>query len=298
MSYTKFVLLQEPIAASEASNLLCRVVASKVAPLMACAPFGNSNGADSTVTTAIPKCSAPIKLTDFMSMARSQGVAPQVSRLLDFQRMHIDEQAILLECRLVKRYLLPDPDTAFRILMKSDDYSRDVRTLLEQCMARQGYFVTGFLTATDDSWLIEASQQELQHFNIALPYSDSSDMPVPFLYQDLIGTELAVFSQPCEQPPSFANEQIFAVSYKVAKLPQAMSPISPMSGQRSPGTPPAPRRPKRSNGYHLASRRTGETWAPSSASSPEMMPYYDDSVKLDDNDALVLQMEEAAFIMV
>ncbi|KAJ3487267.1 hypothetical protein NLG97_g6449 [Lecanicillium saksenae] len=302
MTHAKFVLLQESIAATEASNLLCRVVASKVAPLMAAAPF-NNNGSDSTITTAIPKCSAPIKLTDFMSMARNQGVAPQVSRLLDFQGMHMDEQAILLECRLVKRYLLPEPDATFHDLMKSDDYSRDVKALLERCMARQGYFVTGFLTATDDSWLIEASQQELQQFNITLPYSDSADMPVPFLYQDLLGPELALFSEPCAQPPSFANEQIFAVSYKVAKLPQAMSPISPMSGHLSPGTPPAPRRPKRSNGYHLSSRRTEESWAPpasnsSNASSPEMMPYYDDSVKLDDDDAFALQMEETAFIMV
>lgn len=298
MSHTKFVLLQEPIAATEAANLLCRVVVSKVAPLMASAPFKNNNGADSTITTAIPKCSAPIRLTDFLSMARNQGVAPQVSRLLDFHGMHIDEQAILLECRLVKRYLLPDPETTFHNLMKSDDYSRDVRTLLEQCMARQGYFVTGFLTATDDSWLIEASQQELQQFNITMPYSDSTDIPVPFLYRDFLGPELAIFSQPCDQPAGFANEQIFAASYKVAKLPQAMSPMSPMSGQLSPGTPPAPRRPKRSNGYHLTSRRREETRAPSNASSPEMMPYYDDGVKLDDDDALALQIEETAFIMV
>ncbi|TQV91980.1 hypothetical protein V2A60_005926 [Cordyceps javanica] len=293
----KFILLPEPIAATEASNLICRVVASKTAPLMAAAPF-NNNVADCTLSMAIPKCSAPIKLTDFMSMARNQGVAPQVSRLLDFQGMHREEQTILLECRMVKRYLLPDPDNTFRNLMKSDDYSRDVKTLLEQCIARQGYFVTGFLTATDDSWLIEASQQELQHFNIPLPYSDSTDVPVPFLYQDFLGPDLAIFSQPCEQPSKLAHEQIFAVSYKVAKLPQAMSPTSPMSGRLSPATPPAPRRPKRSNGYHLASRRTEDAWASSNGSSPEMLPYYDDSVKIDDDDTLSLQMEEAAFIVV
>ncbi|KAM3514524.1 hypothetical protein MY11210_001867 [Beauveria gryllotalpidicola] len=298
MSHAKFVLLQEPIAATEASNLICRVVVSKTAPLMAAAPFKNNKTADSTITMAIPKCSAPIKLADFMSMARSQGVASQVSRLLDFQGMHMDEQAILLECRLVKRYILPDPDATFHTLMKCDDYSRDVRTLLEQCMARQGYFVTGFLTATDDSWLIEASQRELQQFNISLPYSDSSSMPVPFLYHDFLGPELALFSQPCEQPPSLANEQIFAASYKVAKLPQAMSPMSPISAQLSPGTPPAPRRPKRSNGYHLAPRRPEETWTPSSASSPEVMPYYDGGIKLDDDDALAAHMEESAFIIV
>ncbi|OAA36325.1 hypothetical protein BBO_08202 [Beauveria brongniartii RCEF 3172] len=307
MSHAKFVLLQEPIPATEASNLICRVVASKTAPLMAAAPFHSNKDADSTITMAIPKCSAPIKLTDFMSMARNQGVASQVSRLLDFQGMHMEEQAILLECRLVKRYILPDPDTTFHTLMNCDDYSRDVRTLLEQCMARQGYFVTGFLTATDDSWLIEASQRELQQFNISLPYPDSSNMPVPFLYHDFLGPELALFSQPCERPPSFANEQIFAASYKVAKLPQqAMSPMSsspPISAQLSPpppgATPPAARRPKRSNGYHLAPRRPEETWTPSSsASSPEVMPYYDGGVKLDDDDALAPHMEESAFIIV
>lgn len=298
MSHAKFVLLQEPIVATEASNLLCRVVASKVAPFMASAPF-NTNGADSTIVTAIPKCSTPIRLSDFMSMATNQGVAPQVSRLLDFQGMHMDEQAIVLECRLVKRYLLPDPEATFQSLMKSDGYSRDVRALLEQCIARQGYFVTGFLTATDDSWLIEASQQELQQFNITLPYSDSADMPVPFLYQDLLGPELAILSEPCEQPPSFANEQIFAVSYKVAKLPQPMSPISPMSGgQLSPGAQPGTRRPKRRNAYHLVSRQTEDSWVPSSSSSPEMMPSYDDSVQLDDDDSMGLQAEEIAFIVV
>lgn len=297
MNHTKFVLLQEPIAASEASNLLCRVVVSKVAPLMAAAPF-NIHSPDSTIATAIPKCSAPIKLSDFMYMAGHQGVAPQVSRLLDFQGMHADERAILLECRLVKRYLLPDPEATFHSLMKSHGYSRDVRALLEQCMARQGYFVTGFLTATDDSWLIEASQQELQRFNITLPYADSADMPVPFLYQDLLGPELAILSEYCEQPPSFANEQIFAVSYKVAKLPQAMSPISPVSGHFSPGAAlPAPRRPKRTNAYHLKPRRTEETWPSSNPSSPEMASY-DDCVKLDDDDCPALQMEETAFIVV
>ncbi|KAM3528860.1 hypothetical protein MY4038_005687 [Beauveria bassiana] len=315
MSHAKFVLLHEPIPATEASNLICRVVASKTAPLMAAAPFHNNTDANSTIAMAIPKCSAPIKLTDFMSMARNQGVASHVSRLLDFQGMHMEEQAILLECRLVKRYILPDPDTTFHTLMKCDDYSRDVRTLLEQCMARQGYFVTGFLTATDDSWLIEASQRELQHFNISLPYSDSSNMPVPFLYHDFLGPELALFSQPCEQPPSFANEQIFAASYKVAKLSQhaLSSPMSsPVSAQLSPppppppgATPPAPRRPKRSNGYHLAPRRPEETWTTpsSSASSPEVMPYYENGgggggVKLDDDDALAAHMEESAFIIV
>ncbi|KAM3560138.1 hypothetical protein MY1884_003087 [Beauveria asiatica] len=305
MSHAKFVLLQEPIPATEASNLICRVVASKTAPLMAAAPFHSNKDADSTITMAIPKCSAPIKLTDFMSMARNQGVASQVSRLLDFQGMHMEEQVILLECRLVKRYILPDADTAFHTLMKCDDYSRDVRTLLEQCMARQGYFVTGFLAATDDSWLIEASQRELQQFNISLPYPDSSNTPVPFLYHDFLGPELALFSHPCERPPSFANEQIFAASYKVAKLPrQAMSPMSssPISAHLSPppgAAPPAPRRPKRSNGYHLAPRRPEETWTPSSsASSPEVVPYYDGGVKLDDDDALAPHMEELAFIIV
>ncbi|OAA57306.1 hypothetical protein ISF_07227 [Cordyceps fumosorosea ARSEF 2679] len=303
MTHAKFVLLHEAIAATEASNLICRVVASKTAPLLAAAPFNTNRGADTTLTMAIPKCSAPIRLSDFMSIARSQGVASQVSHLLDFQGLHREEQTILLECRMVKRYLLPDPDNAFRNLMRSDDYSKDVRALLEQCIDRQGYFVTGFLTATDDSWLIEATQQELHQFGIDLPYSDSTDVPVPFLYHDLLGPELALFSQPCAQPPKFVHEQIFAVSYKVARLPQAMSPVSPMSaGQLSPvattTAASAPRRPKRSNGYHLTSRRTEEVWMRSNMSSPEMTPYYDDGVKLTEDDSMSPQEEEAAFIMV
>lgn len=317
MSHAKFVLLQEPIAASEASNLLCRVVASKTAPLMAAAPFLRSPGADSSHSTpgaaaVVPKCSAPIRLADFMAMARSQGVAAHVARLLDGPRLlRMDDQqqqqqqhGVLLECRLVRRYVVADPATAFYALMHAPDdggrYARDVRALLEQCADRQGYFLTGVLTATDDAWLVGATQQELRQFDM---YADGSST-LPFLYQDLLGgpPEMAAFAHH-QQPKQMPREHIFAASYRVARIPRgASSPASPESapGQRSPGsTPPGrPRRPKRSNGYHLAPRRAEEPWPTSNGSSPETAPYYDDSVRLDDDDGLGLQMEEAPFIMV
>lgn len=298
MNQAQFVLLQEPIAATQASNILCRVVASTSSPLAATAPFGYHQ-CDATLATAIPKCSTPIRLYDFMNMARNQGVGDGVSRLLDLQGMHTDEQTILLQCRLVKRYLLPDPDAAFMSLMNSDGYSTDVRALLDQCRDHQGYFATGFLTATDESWLIEATQDELQHFNITPPYSDAADIPVPFLYQDLLGPELAIISSPCEQPSGFANEQIFAVSYKSVKLPLAGSPASSASGPISPGGQPAGRRPKRSNAYHLTVRRPEEnnTFA-SPQIIPAAMPTFDDNIKLEDVDNMMLQMEDIRSMVV
>ncbi len=263
MDRTKFVLLQEPIAATEAANLLCHVVASKTSPQLAHAPFNADNTpVHSTTPLAVPKCHASLKLGSFMAIAADQGVGDRVSRLLNLNGLYADELRVLEECRSVKRYVLDSPQPAFQELMTSEKYSMEVCGLLERSLQRQGYLITGFLTATDDSWLIGATPKELhQSDNAPFSWGDGVAVPVPFLYDDVIGMELAMIAEHCPEPSHFSNEQIFAISYKTVTLPWGQSPFA-----RHISPTPAIARPRRSNAYHLASSRADETWVHQQAS--------------------------------
>lgn len=263
MDRTRFVLLQEPIAVAEARNLLCHVVASKASPQLAHAPFNADNAPiHSTTPLATLKCHASMTLGSFMAMAADQGVGDRVSGLLNMTGLYADELKMQEECRSVKRYVLDSPQPAFQELMSSEKYSLEVRSLLERSVQRQGHLITGFLTATDDTWMIGATPKDLQQFeNTPLSWSEGIAVPVPFLYDDIIGMELAMIAEQCPEPSHFSNEQIFAIAYKTVTLPRDYSPFG-----RHISPTPVISRPRRSNAYHLASSRADETWVHQQAS--------------------------------
>lgn len=132
--------------------------------------------------------------------------------------------------------------------MKNEYYAKDVRDLLKSLWPHQAYLVTGFLTATDSKWTIEESDKTIKGIETTLPVAEAAGVPVPGLADAGLGlsTEAAAHQS---RKFSVVGDEIFAVSYSVAKLSYAFgSPLGFVTQMPLVG------RPKLAKPHYLAMR--------------------------------------------
>jgi hypothetical protein len=170
----------------------------------------------------------------------------KLANLVGFHVIRNEKQSRTLESESVKRYILPNPEHYFEELMKNENYSRDVRTLLEKVRPRHAYLVTGFLTTTKSAWKIDGSQNSKTALNVTVPVSTVLPVAVAGAV-DIDGSLGGLGSSQQSDERAVAEEEIFAVSYSVARLsykPSASKTLFTSNPTIGP--------PKRAKAYHLA----------------------------------------------
>jgi hypothetical protein len=250
MAQSKFFLLDQPISATEAQSFLCRVVVSTTSPLTQFAPFSlpgtPSHNTDDIIPSILPEPSLSTSIKAFRKAARERGVSVKLANLFGFDVTRNEEQSRTLESESVKRYILPNPEHYFEELMKNEHYARDVRALLEKVWPRHAYLVTGFLTATKSAWKIDGSQNSKTALNFTVPVSNVLPATVAGAV-DSGGRLGGSGSSKQNDERAVAEEEIFAVSYSVARLsykPSASKTLFTYNPTVGP--------PKRAKAHHLA----------------------------------------------
>jgi hypothetical protein len=250
MADRRYFLLREPIEPSNIESFLCRVVASKVAPLDRFAPIAlpgtPAHETNDILPSILPQPTLSTSCDELFSAARKRGFSAELSALLKVNVSRDVEQSRRLESKSVRRYTLPNPGAYFQELMKNEYYAKDVRDLLKALWPHHTYLVTGFLTATDSNWTIEASNKTTKGIETTLPVAEAAGVPIPGLADAGLGlsTEAAAHQS---RKISVVGEEIFAVSYSVAKLSYAFgSPPGFVTRM------PLVSRPKLAKPHHLA----------------------------------------------
>jgi hypothetical protein len=148
----------------------------------------------------------------------------------------------------VKRYVLPNPEHYFEELMKNEHYSRDVRALLEKVWPHHAYLVTGFLTTTKSAWKIDGSQNSKTALNFTAPVSNV--LPAAVAGTGAVDSDGRLGGSGLSQRSderTVAEEEIFAVSYSVARLS-----YKPSASKTLFTSNPTVGPPKRAKAHHLA----------------------------------------------
>ncbi|KAH6684469.1 hypothetical protein B0J14DRAFT_13228 [Halenospora varia] len=250
MAHSSFFLLDQPISATEIKSFLCRVVVSTSSPLTQFAPFSlpgtPSHNTDDIIPSILPEPSLSTSIKAFRKAARERGVSVKLANLVGFHVTRNEEQSRTLESESVKRYILPNPEHYFEELMKNENYSRDVRALLEKVRPRHAYLVTGFLTTTKSAWKIDGSQNSTTALNVTVPVSTILPVAVAGAV-DIDGGLGGSGSSQQSDERAVAEEEIFAVSYSVARLS-----YKPSASKTLLTSNPTIGPPKRAKAYHLA----------------------------------------------
>ncbi|PMD20403.1 hypothetical protein NA56DRAFT_646518 [Hyaloscypha hepaticicola] len=252
MAQSRFFLLDQPISATEAKSFLCRVVVSTTSPLTQFAPFSlpgtPSHNTNDIIPSILPEPSLSTSIKAFRKAARERGVSVKLANLVGFDITRNEEQSRTLESESVKRYVLPNPDHYFEELMKNEHYSRDVRALLEKVWPRHAYLVTGFLTTTKSAWKIDGSQNSKNALNVTVPVSTLLPAAVAGTGAvDINGGLGGLGSSQQSDVRAVAEEEIFAVSYSVARLS-----YKPSASKTLFTSNPTVGPPKRAKAHHLA----------------------------------------------
>lgn len=258
-----FYLLNDTFSAALAPSFLCTVVASKSSPRTVSAPFTPADhpatalsNPSAALAHALPisstssnpflttiSSSSSHTLNQFLSTYCLEATRARICTLLDLP----PDNSTAAPTIAVRQYSLDSPQLYFERLIQDSRRAKDVRALLNQCLPRYAYFVTGFLTVADITALPSHS-----------PFTETIRFVTPFL-------QLPHHPSPHLPEPlraRFSHEHIFAVSYAVVKLSSA-SPSSPQgsSSKTEQTMPPDFGRPTRANGTHIASAsRTMEHW--------------------------------------
>ncbi len=252
MAQSRFFLLDQPISVTEAKSFLCRVVVSTTSPLKQFAPFSlpgtPSHNTDDIIPSILPEPSLSTSIKAFRKATRERGVSAKLANLVGFDVTRNEEQSRTLESESVKRYVLPNPEHYFEELMKNEHYSRDVRALLEKVWPHHAYLVTGFLTTTKSAWKIDGSQNSKTALNFTAPVSNV--LPAAVAGTGAVDSDGRLGGSGLSQQSderTVAEEEIFAVSYSVARLSYKPSASKTLFTSNSTVGPP-----KRAKAYHLA----------------------------------------------
>ncbi|CEJ91833.1 hypothetical protein VHEMI07521 [[Torrubiella] hemipterigena] len=258
-----FYLLNDTFSATLAPNFLCTVVASKSSPRTVSAPFTPADhpatalsDPSAALAHALPipatisqqhtppffatvTSSSLYTLDQFLSAYCSDAPRAQIHKLFD---LPADAPGAATASIAVRQYSLDNPQIYFERLIQDSRRAKDVRALLNQCLPRYAYFVTGFITVTD-----AAAQPNRSPFTETLrfapPFLQLPHHQSPYFHEHLRAR--------------FSHEHIFAVSYAVVKLSTSQG----SSSKAGSTMPPDFGRPTRANGTHIASAsRTMEHW--------------------------------------
>ncbi|KAI9924855.1 hypothetical protein MW887_006712 [Aspergillus wentii] len=231
---------------------MCRVVKTVSRPLDGYAPccppaHGQpSHNTNEIIRDILPQPSLSANRKELVQVFREKGISAQLSALLGLELSRGSSETRKLESELVKQYSLSNPQQYFDILMQNQDYSRDVRVLLENAKSHRAYLVTGFLTAVSTTWTIETTTNTANSLNVNVPLSALANVPVPGALDFGLQPRINSGTQRSREF-STAAEEIFAVSYSVVEL-KSQSRLLPGFGHKSPTL----RHPKRAKAYHLA----------------------------------------------
>ncbi len=250
MAQSSFFILDQPISATEIKSFMCRVVVSTTSPLTQFAPFSlpgaPSHNTNDIIPSILPEPSSSTSIKAFRKATRERGVSVKLANLVSFDVTRNDEQSRTLESESVKRYVLPNPEHYFEELMKNENYSRDVRALLEKIRPRHAYLVTGFLTATKSAWKIDGSQNRKTALKATVPVSTVLPAAAAGAVNTGGGLGGSRSSQQSDER-SVVEEEIFAVRYSAARLS-----YKPCASKTLFTSNPTIGPPKRAKAYHLA----------------------------------------------
>lgn len=251
MDGRRYFLLREPIEPNNIESFLCRVVASKVAPLDRFAPRAlpgtPAHETNDIIPSILPQPTLQPSCDALFTAARKRGFSAELLALLKVNVSCDVEQRRRLESKCVRKYTLRDPGASFQELMKNEYYAKDVEGLLKGLWPHHAYLVTGFLTATDSKWTIEASNKTTKGIQITLPVAAAAGVPVPGVADAGLGLSREAAAHQ-SRTFSVVGEEIFAVSYSVAKLSFAFGSPSGVVTR----VPLVVGRPKLAKPHHLA----------------------------------------------
>ncbi|KAH7140267.1 hypothetical protein B0J13DRAFT_557456 [Dactylonectria estremocensis] len=257
MSQQRFFLLQEPIpAAIEAGSFLGRLVVSKTSPLDRFAPFSDPakppHDTNDIIPSILPSPEVETSYDGTLTVARKRPFSVPLAGLLNMNLSRTEEESRRLESKLVKRYRLRNPCIQFELLMQNQFYAQDARELLKNAPSGHVYLVTGFITASESTWTVEATNGSRKDFSVTVPVGAAAGIPDFGLLDAGFGLNGSI-SNKRSQTRHVAEEQIFAVAYSIVKLSIKLKWPSGLATRV-----PVVSRPKRAKAYHLAMGGDGD----------------------------------------
>lgn len=223
-SQRKFLLLENPIRASDKESLLCRVVSSPHAPSMRFAPHlspeREAHNSNDIIPNLLPEPQTYTKQKDTLMQSNKGEIAAALSKLFRVNFSASETVEKTLDSAKIKQYTLENVSIHFGTLMKNAEYAEDVYQLLRESYPRQAYLVTGFLTATDSVWTSKITQNADSAAKVTVPVGEMVTpglLPVSDLV-DISGDVAKSASLGYTREKTAAEEEIIAISYFAVKL--------------------------------------------------------------------------------
>jgi hypothetical protein len=217
---SRYFILGEPTPESRARKLLGRVVQDITSPLRAFAPReaqDTSIGGDpqSIIPNLLPTPFESTKGKDSIRNNISNEARTHLTDFFGFNIAKIDEDKLVLESNVVKRYSLEQTKDVFDRLMEDPVYSSEVRQFFKKHRVREAYFVVGFITTEGSVWTRTSSRGHEAGVNGQVPLSAIAVVPIPGTD---VGLKLSTSdNQVREQKFSSKESLVFAVAYDVVK---------------------------------------------------------------------------------
>jgi len=218
---SRYFILDEPTPESRARKLLGRVVQDITSPLRSFAPRAaqdtSSIGGDpqSIIPNLLPAPFESTKVKDSIRNNVSNEAGTHLTDFLGFNIAKIDEDKLVLESNVVKRYSLEQTRDVFDRLMEDPVYSSEVRQFFKKHRVREAYFVVGFITTEGSVWTRTRSRGHEAGVNGQVPLSAIAVVPIPGTG---VGLKLSTSdNQVREQKFSSEESLVFAVAYDVVK---------------------------------------------------------------------------------
>lgn len=218
----RFFVLDEPVPSGEIESFMGRLVTCVTSPLLNYAPSNYPgvphHNTNDIIPSILPTPSISTSNGEEATVFAKKGIFVKLSSIFNIEIGNNRGETRRLECRVAKRYRLPNPDQHFKQLMSNQHYAKDAQALLAQSSSKEAYFITGFLTATDATWTIEAA--ESKGADAALGVSPvgaaAGGVSVPGLpYVSFGANGSRGFGRSGQR--HVAEEEIIAVSYSVVR---------------------------------------------------------------------------------
>jgi hypothetical protein len=192
--------------------MLCRVVADKLLPLHAYAPFN-----DDVKPDILPNPSTYHNRTDFLNQVRGGQVHTALASFFGLNVASKSQEGLLLKSGQAKRYTINNPERKFKELMSEELYARDVREVLKKAKSGKAYLVVGFLTTSGAIWTQGETRSRTAGFQLTVPLSESVGSPIPGFADPQVNASASTQLQQGLHM-HVVEEEIFAVAYDEIKF--------------------------------------------------------------------------------
>ena len=226
MSTRRFFVLDDTIPSSQIPHMMCRVVEDKLRPLDHYAPSKHDslkpephNPVD-IISDILPIPFVRKVSKDQVKVAKAQGLGAALGAIFEVNTSHSYQEEAELQTKEIKQYSLENPTDYFDELIENEYYQTDLKKFLLTVKRRRGYFITGFLTASEAVFKRTTRNNSEDSFTATVPTDlalGAAGVPVPPGLTNPSITPHQASEMSRKREMVLGENEIFAVSYSPVK---------------------------------------------------------------------------------